>query len=140
MKHFFLFLVLCTSLGLSSCKHGAAGSYANQKSEAYVGTGVFVGCVPTPSECRYSCPERNGEGQIDANLCPDSQSPVACRCPGDSSEDHESAIKDTHDFVSCDRSPSECRYTCMPKGLATFKGSARCQDSALPFACFCAKN
>lgn len=45
----------------------------------------FVGCRPTVSECRYSCPSHRGYAwKITKELCPDEwQEKVACFCRKD---------------------------------------------------------
>lgn len=43
---------------------------------------VFIGCRPTPAECFYSCPERQGVyfEATDACLVLDEREPIACYC------------------------------------------------------------
>ena len=48
---------------------------------------LFIGCTPSPNECRYSCPNPNFAVTIDANLCSPETDPYnrfACYCKSQS--------------------------------------------------------
>jgi len=41
----------------------------------------FLGCRPTASECRWSCPTRSFKAEWDPKLCEFELEPWACYCP-----------------------------------------------------------
>jgi len=46
---------------------------------------LYVGCVPSPSECYYSCPQLGRyRAEIDPDLCIDPVAEWACYCDADS--------------------------------------------------------
>ncbi len=96
---------------------------------------LFVGCVPTLGECRYSCAERDGQGLEDPTLCPDELAPVACRCPGRTFTPPTPPDETEYGMVGCVPSASECRYSCPSRQIITFQGSPNCEH--LDFACYC---
>lgn len=98
---------------------------------------LFIGCVPSVGECRYSCPERNGRGQPDKSLCFDDIAPIACGCPTTSFVPPTPPDETLYDFVGCVPSGSECRYSCNSRSIIAFQGSDQCEMRQ--FACYCKK-
>ena len=98
---------------------------------------LFIGCVPSVGECRYSCPERNGQGQPDISLCTDNFAPVACSCPANNFVAPKPPDETLYDYVGCVPSGSECRYSCNSRTVIAFQGSDLCDMRQ--FACYCKK-
>lgn len=97
--------------------------------------GDFVGCAPSAGECRHSCPQNNGQGVEDPERCPDTFSPFACTCPNGTGGGQTPPDPNTHFFVGCVPTGSECKNSCPSQQVVAFQGSDACFPQE--FACYC---
>jgi hypothetical protein len=134
-SYLYLFLTICSLVSLNVCKTSSeASAVANADRSQDL---LFIGCVPTVGECRYSCPERDGHGQMDRSICPDDLSPIACSCPSENFVAPKPPDPTIYDFVGCVPTGSECRYSCNSRNIIAFQGSEQCD--LRQFACYCKK-
>ena len=120
-------------IAVAGCR--TTGNGSNSQKSAAQSASLFVGCAATVSECKNSCPARDGAGSLDPTLCPETNVPYACICPVESGVQPTPPSESTHMFVGCTPSAPECKNSCPTKQITTFQGSARCEK--FEFACYC---
>jgi len=131
----FLLLIIAALSTLNACKTTNSASVTSNANTSE--NLLFVGCVPSLGECRYSCPERNGQGVADKSQCFDDYAPIACGCPANGFVPPTPPDDTLYDYVGCVPSGSECRYSCNSRNIITFQGSPQCEMRQ--FACYCRK-
>ncbi len=136
ISFFFRFAALIL-LALNSCKSTNNASVTSSAEPTQELELLFIGCVPSIGECRYSCPGRNGQGQPDKNQCQDDLASIACSCPVTNFVAPTPPDETLYDFVGCVPSGSECRYSCNSREIIAFQGSSFCEMRQ--FACYCKK-
>ena len=118
---------------------GDLGTFLDDKGRA------FVGCRRSAGECQSSCPERNGEAELDAGICPEGsyEGSYACYCPtGEPEVPDLGELPEGAQLIGCRPSPGECINSCPTRQGRWVEDPSIC-DPDDPFssdgggACYC---
>ncbi len=123
-------------LGSSPALAGDLQAFIDEKGRA------FIGCRPSPGECASSCPERNGQAELDPSICPRGsyEGEYTCYCPTEDPEPPD--LGDEGAFIGCRPSAGECINSCPSRQGRWVQAPAIC-DPDDPFspdgggACYC---
>jgi hypothetical protein len=96
----------------------------------------FIGCRLDAGQCKNSCPQRDGHGDVMPQFCKSQQEPFACFC-GYLEAPLPEPPAQNFIFAGCRFHPHDCAHTCP--GAIGMPSKSRCPDPAPegPLACFC---